>query len=74
MRYQLLGPLEVVGDDGNVVELAGERERNLLTTLVLGANQVVSTDRLADALWGDDPPAPADNALRSTSPSCARSC
>jgi predicted ATPase/DNA-binding SARP family transcriptional activator len=64
MRYQLLGPLEVVGDDGGTVALAGGRERVLVATLVLGANQVVSTDRLVDALWGDDPPATADNALQ----------
>ncbi len=63
MRYRLLGPLEVIGDDGVSVALAG-RERNLLATLVLDANEVVSTDRLVDALWGDDPPATADNALQ----------
>ena len=44
--------------------LAGGRERVLLATLVLGANQVVSTDRLVDALWGEDPPATAANALQ----------
>ena len=63
MRYRLLGPLEVIGDDGEVVALGG-RERVLVATLVLGANQVVSTDRLVDALWGDDPPATAANALQ----------
>jgi DNA-binding SARP family transcriptional activator/tetratricopeptide (TPR) repeat protein len=64
MRYRLLGPLKVIGNDGKVVALAGDRERVLLATLVLGANQAVSTDRLVDALWGDDPPATAANALQ----------
>lgn len=64
MRYRLLGPVEVVGEDGQVVALAGGRERVLLSTLVLGANHTVSTDRLVDALWGDDPPATAANALQ----------
>ncbi len=64
MRYRLLGPLELIGDDGAVVALPGDRERVLLATLVLGANQTVSTDRLVDALWGDDPPATAANALQ----------
>ncbi len=64
MRYRLLGPLEVIGDDGSSVTLAGGRERVLLATLVLGANQVVSTDRLVDALWGEEPPATAANALQ----------
>ena len=63
MRYRLLGPLEVIGDDGQTVAL-GARERVLLATLVLGANQVVSTERLVDALWGEDPPATAANALQ----------
>jgi DNA-binding SARP family transcriptional activator len=54
----------VVGDDGQIVVLAGGRERVLLATLVLRANQAVSTDRLVDALWGDDPPATAANALQ----------
>jgi predicted ATPase/DNA-binding SARP family transcriptional activator/class 3 adenylate cyclase len=64
MRYRLLGPLEVIGDDGQAVALAGGRERVLLATLVLGANQTVSTGRLVDALWGEDPPATAANALQ----------
>jgi predicted ATPase/class 3 adenylate cyclase len=64
MRYRLLGPLEVIGNEGNAVPLAGGRERVLVATLVLGANQVVSTGRLVDALWGDDPPATAANALQ----------
>ena len=64
MRYRLLGPLEVLGDDGQPVALAGGRERVLLATLVLGANQTVSTDRLVDALWGDDPPTTAANSLQ----------
>ena len=64
MRYRLLGPLEVIGEDGGAVALAGGRERVLLATLVLGANQTVSSDRLVDALWGEDPPATAANSLQ----------
>ncbi len=64
MRYRLLGPLEVIGDDGQAVALPGDRERVLLATLVLGANQTVSIVRLVDALWEDDPPATAANALQ----------
>ena len=64
MRYRLLGPLEVVGDDGATVALGGDRERVLLGTLILGSNQVVSTSRLIDALWGEDPPPTAANTLQ----------
>jgi DNA-binding SARP family transcriptional activator len=64
MRYRLLGPVEVIGSDGQVVALSGERERTLLATLVLGAGQTVSVSRLIDALWGEQPPATAGNTLQ----------
>jgi predicted ATPase/DNA-binding SARP family transcriptional activator len=64
VRYQLLGPLAILGDDDRSVPLAGGRERVLLATLALSANQVVSTGRLIGALWGEDPPATATNALQ----------
>ncbi len=64
MRYRILGPLELMDDAGRPVPLGGSRERVLLATLLLGANRVVSRDRLIDALWGDRPPGSAANALQ----------
>jgi predicted ATPase/DNA-binding SARP family transcriptional activator len=64
MRFRLLGSVEVIGEDGRAIALAGEKERVLLATLVLCANQAVSAERLVDALWGEDPPATAPNALQ----------
>jgi YVTN family beta-propeller protein len=64
MRYRLLGPLEVSGDDGQSVALSGNRERVLVAVLLLDANRVVSTARLIGALWGDQPPSTAGNALQ----------
>src|ERR1039458_4928196 len=64
MEYRILGPLEVLGDDGTPVTLAGVRERTLLATFLLSANHVVSTDRLIDVLWGEEPPPSASNALQ----------
>src|SRR3954469_5546898 len=55
MDFQLLGPLEVAGDEGSLT-LGGIKQRSLLAMLLLHANQVVSTDRLIDALWGASPP------------------
>ena len=66
MEYRILGPLEVLGDDGAVVTLAGVRERTLLATLLLRANHVVSTDRLIDVLWGEEPPPSVRNAAAQT--------
>src|SRR4029079_16844947 len=55
MDFRLLGPLEVAGDEGSLT-LGGTKQRSLLAMLLLHANQVVSTDRLIDALWGASPP------------------
>src|SRR5262245_53184760 len=59
----VLGPLQVV-DDGRVVALGSGRQTRLLARLVLHAGEVVSRDRLIDALWGERPPASAANALQ----------
>jgi predicted ATPase/class 3 adenylate cyclase/DNA-binding SARP family transcriptional activator len=64
MDYRLLGPLEVIADDGRVVAFGGDKERVVLAALLLGANRVVSRSRLIDALWGERPPGRAANALQ----------
>jgi DNA-binding SARP family transcriptional activator len=64
MRFRLLGSVEVIGTDRQVVALSGERERTLLATLALGAGRPVSVFRLIDALWGEHPPATAANTLQ----------
>ena len=60
MEFQILGPLEVV-EEGRPVALGGQKQRALLALLLLEANNVVSRDRLIDALWEDEPP---DTALK----------
>jgi predicted ATPase/DNA-binding SARP family transcriptional activator len=64
MEYRLLGPAEVVTDDGRRVEIPGARLRGLLVILALDAGRVVSAERLIDDLWGDEPPQRAINALQ----------
>src|SRR3984885_13498813 len=59
LELGLLGPLEVRIDHGAPVGLGGVRQRALLAVLALHANQVVSTDRLIDELWGEHPPSTA---------------
>ncbi len=53
MEFRILGSLEAIGDDG-IVSLGGMKPRALLAILLLNANQPVSGERLAIALWGDD--------------------
>ena len=64
MDFRLLGPVEVLGDDGEPVALGGKRPRALLSLLLLHPNEAVSTDRLIDAVWGESPPPSARSALQ----------
>ncbi|MEU6145264.1 BTAD domain-containing putative transcriptional regulator [Streptomyces sp. NPDC047081] len=65
MRFGILGPLEVRTDDGTPVDPGGPRPRALLTLLLLDVGHAVSTQRLADGLYGAEPPSGAANALQS---------
>jgi DNA-binding SARP family transcriptional activator len=62
-EFRILGPLEVA-QGGGLVSLTGARQRALLAVLLLHVGEAVSTDRLIDELWGDDPPAAGSAALR----------
>ena len=63
LELRLLGPLEIVGPDGTV-RPAGEKPAAVLALLALHADEVVSRDRLVDALWDDEPPASAAASLQ----------
>src|SRR4051812_25500354 len=58
MEFSVLGPLEVRAD-GRPVRVGGIKPRAVLAVLALHANQPVSAERLALALWGEDAPAGA---------------
>ena len=58
MDFRILGPLEVI-DEGRVIRLGGGKRRALLAVFLLHRGETLSTDRLIDELWGDDPPATA---------------
>jgi DNA-binding SARP family transcriptional activator/energy-coupling factor transporter ATP-binding protein EcfA2 len=62
VEFSVLGPLEVRRDGSNV-PLGSFKQRSLLALLLIHANQVVSTDRIIDELWGDDPATGHQNAL-----------
>jgi DNA-binding SARP family transcriptional activator/glutamine cyclotransferase len=52
LRFRLLGPLEVLRD-GEPLPLGGERQRGLLALLLLHANELVTTEHLAEQLFVD---------------------
>lgn len=53
--YRLLGPLTALRGDA-VIDLGPPKQRATLALLLLQRGRQVSTDRLVDALWGDEPP------------------
>src|SRR6059058_4481928 len=62
MEYRILGPLEVV-DEGEPVALGRLKERLVLATMLLHANEFVARERLIDELWGESPPPTARKAV-----------
>jgi DNA-binding SARP family transcriptional activator len=71
MEFRVLGPLDVVDGDRSV-PLGGLKQRSLLATLLIHANEIVPTDRLIDAVWGEEPPKEWRTRSRCTSRSSAR--
>jgi DNA-binding SARP family transcriptional activator len=63
IEFRILGPLDVTRD-GSPVALGGPKQRALLAYLLLRRGQVVSTDRLVDELWGEQPPRTATTSLQ----------
>jgi DNA-binding SARP family transcriptional activator len=64
LRIAILGPLEVRAGSGPPVEVAGPRLRRLLVRLALDPGRVVTGGQLVDAVWDEDPPAGAADALQ----------
>lgn len=64
VEIRLLGPLTVVADGGDALDLGGGRQRAVLALLALRAGRVVSSDELIEALWGDAAPPTALKALQ----------
>ena len=62
MEFRILGPLEV-HDEGRPVALAGGKPRALLAVLLLHPNEVLTTDRLIEELWGERAPPTAAKAV-----------
>lgn len=63
LDFRILGPLEVQAGDRKL-RLGGVKQKALLAVLLLRHGDVVSSDRLIEEIWGDDPPADAQTALQ----------
>ena len=63
-QFSVLGPLEVRDTNGSAHTIDSVKQRLLLAALLIHNHQTLSTDRLADILWGDSPPADPSAALQ----------
>ena len=54
MRFRVLGPVEVVAADGTALAVGGPKQGTMLATLIAGSGRVVRTDRLLQAMYGED--------------------
>lgn len=63
MEFRILGPLEVVGEQGPVMLHRG-KEQALLVFLLLHPNELLPSERLIDELWDGRPPPTAPKILQ----------
>jgi DNA-binding SARP family transcriptional activator len=61
--YRILGSLEA-SRGGRPLALGGAKQRAVLALLLLGANRVVTTDELIEALWPSNPPGKPQTAIQ----------
>ena len=63
MEYRVLGPLEILAG-GKRVPLGPPKQRVVIGALLLHPNEVVSSERLVDELWGGRPPPSAGKLIQ----------
>ena len=62
LDFRVLGPLEIAGAEG-AAPLARGKLRAALAVLLIHANEVVTTDRLIEQVWGEHRPATATKSV-----------
>ena len=62
--FRVLGRVDVVGDDGEVIALGAGRQRALLARLILDTNRVVRRSVLVESVWGGALPVHPETALQ----------
>lgn len=55
MKFELLGPVRALSDEG-IAQMLNRQERMVLALLLISAGKPVSMNRTIDALWPISPP------------------
>ena len=64
MHLRLLGPIEVVADDGRVTAVRGGVRRAMLMLLANNFGSLVTVDQMTKTIWGDRAPVHSQRVLR----------
>ncbi len=62
VEFRVLGPVEVLEADVRK-SVGGPKQRTVLALIIANAGQVISTDRLIEGTWGEEPPSGARRSL-----------
>ena len=54
LELRVLGPLVVLGDDGELADVGGFRPRSILVAMALAKGHPISADRLIEDVWGGE--------------------
>ncbi|OXZ01545.1 AfsR/SARP family transcriptional regulator [Streptomyces microflavus] len=64
MQFNLLGPFEIITDDGRTLALGTPKMCQVIALLLMRPGSVVSVNALRRELWGDDAPGSAPTTLQ----------
>jgi len=59
MRFRVLGPVEVLDDEGRSVDVGGAQSRAVLAMLLVADDRIVPVETILDRLWPERQPAAA---------------
>jgi DNA-binding SARP family transcriptional activator/tetratricopeptide (TPR) repeat protein len=65
MQFRVLGPVEVIADDGRSVDVGGSQSRAVLAMLLVADDRIVPVETILDRLWPERQPASAGSTLQS---------
>jgi predicted ATPase/DNA-binding SARP family transcriptional activator len=64
LQFCILGPVKVVGADGETIAVTSPTQRAILALLLIHRNEVLSADRMIEEIWGDDESRPRPKSLQ----------